>query len=239
VAALERNAGWFEAMGRYSTACALYRRILLIASNLGKEKNLTMIGPLRGIARAHRLEFINGLENPAVNATGSSRYSYPSREGEVALKLVLEIVDAHPQSGAAERAQALLDLGDWRMFAGYRDQALDTYREAWAALRDPGAGGTAAFDVPVQVFYRPPDNARRPTIGTDKFAEHVVQVEFTVAADGRVRDVSLAASNLPEKSRKRLIKAIKEARYRPRFVDGAAVETSGMKYRETLYAPRS
>jgi hypothetical protein len=91
VAALERNAGWFEAMGRYSTARALYRRTLLIASNLGKEKNLTMIGPLRGIARAHRLEFINGVENPVIDATGSARYPHPSREGEVALKLVLEI----------------------------------------------------------------------------------------------------------------------------------------------------
>jgi hypothetical protein len=51
------------------------------------------------------------------------------------------------------------------MFAVYRDQALETYREAWAALLAPGAGGTAAFDAPVQIYYRPPSNARRSTIG--------------------------------------------------------------------------
>ncbi len=239
VTALERNAGWFESMGRYSTARALHSRALMIASNLGKERNLTMVEPLRGIARAHRLEFINGVEEPSVDATGSSGYSRPNREGETALQLVLEIVDAHPESGTAEHAKALMDLGDWRMFAGYPDKALDTYREAWAALRAPGAGGTAAFDAPVQIFYRPPGSARRPMISADKFAEHSVEVRFTVAADGRVRDVTLGASDAPEKARRQLVRAIKGARYRPRFVDGAAVDTSGMKYRETLYAPRS
>ena len=239
VTALERNAGWFEAMGRYSTARELYTRTLLIASNLGKEKNLTMIGPLRGIARTHKLEFINGLENPTIDSTGSSRYSRPSREGEVALKLVLEIVDAHPESGAAEHAQALLDLADWRMFAGYADKALETYREAWTALRAPGAGGTAAFDAPVQIFYRAPASAHRPTIGADRFAQHLVEVTFTVTADGNVQGVTIGHSDAPERTAKELVRAIKEARYRPRFVDGAAVDTAGVNHRETLYAPRS
>lgn len=239
VAALERNAGWFESMGRYSTARAVHTRTLLIASNVSQEKNLLMVEPLRGIARVHRLEFINGLENPVGDAYGSSSHSRPSREGETALKLVLEIVAAHPESGAADHARALMDLGDWRMFAGYPDQALETYREAWEALCGPGAGGTAAFNVPVQVFYRPLGSARPPATDAEGFVEHFVEVEFTVAADGRVRDLTLVASDLPEKSSRRIVRVIKEARYRPRFVGGAAVATPGVKFRETIYLRKS
>jgi tetratricopeptide (TPR) repeat protein len=236
---LGRNAGWFEAMGRYSTAREVHTRTLLIASNLGKEKNLMMIEPLRGIARVHRLEFLHGPEISAVDAYGASNYSRPNREGEVALKLVIEILDAHPETSAAELARARLDLGDWRMFAGYTNTALEAYRDAWAALLAPGAGGTAAFfDVPVQVFYRPPNGARPPTVGGEKFAPRPVDLVFTVGADGHVRDVTLESGHVPAKTGKLLVRAIKDARYRPRFVDGKAVDTSGVKYRETIYLPK-
>jgi len=236
---LERNAGWFETMGRYSTAREMHRRTLLIASNLGKEKNLMMIEPLRGIARAHRLEFLYGPETPTIDATGASTYSRPNSEGEVALKLAVEILDAHPESGAPEIARAKLDLGDWRMLAGYTDQALQAYRDAWVAMSAPGGGGTAAFDTPVQVYYRPPSGTRRPTVSPEKFDEHFAEVEFTVAADGSVRKATLGASDVPQKTEKVLVRAIKDARYRPRFVAGSAVDTGGVKYRETIYLPKT
>ena len=238
VEALECNAGWFESLGRYSTAREMHARALLMASNLGKEKTLMMIEPLRGVARAHRLEFLHGPETPVVGANGSSSYSHPSREGEAALKLAVEILDAQPECDAAERGRAQLDLGDWRMFAGHTDQALEAYREAWAALSAPGAGGTAAFDAPVQIYYRPPSGTRRPTVAPDRFAERSAEVEFTVAADGHVRAATLATSEVPEKTGRLLVRAVKGARYRPRFVAGTAVETTGVKYRETIYIPK-
>ena len=82
-------------------------RALLMASNLGKEKTLMMIEPLRVVARAHRLEFLHGPETPVVGANGSSSYSHPSREGEAALKLAVEILDAQPgmrRRGAGARS---------------------------------------------------------------------------------------------------------------------------------------
>jgi tetratricopeptide (TPR) repeat protein len=235
---LVRNAGWLEAVGRFSTAREIYARSAAIASNFGKEKNLLMVEPLRGVARAHRLEFLHGPGHPQVDALGAVNHPRPSGEGEVALELVIEVLDADPESSAAEVARARLDLGDWRMLCGDRDKALEAYREAWTALRAPGAGGTAAFfDVPVQVFYRPPGGTRPPTIGSDRFARRSADVVFTVAADGRVRDVTLQAGDLPGLTGQRLVRAIKEARYRPRFVDGQPVDTSGVKYHETIYVP--
>ena len=232
---VERNAGWLEEMGRYSSARDLQVRGLGIASNLGKEKNLLMIGPLRGIARAHRLEYLYGPEFIVNDASGSSSYSAPNREGETALKFVIEILETRGGS-AADLAQARLELADWRMLVGDTDKALEAYRAAWTAMNAPGAGGTTAFDVPVQIFYRPPGAAHRPP-DPDKYVERVAEIEFTVAADGRVREPTLVTEDVPEKSGKLVLRAIKEARYRPRFVAGAAVETAGMKYRETLYLP--
>jgi tetratricopeptide (TPR) repeat protein len=234
---LERSAGWYESMGRYTTARKLHTRTLLIASNLGKEKNLMMIEPLRGVTRTHRLEFLYGLENPTIDAYGASTYTRPNREGETALKLVIEILDAHPESGAGEQARARLDLGDWRMLAGYNDQAIEAYRDAWAALSAPDAGGTSAFDAPVQIYYRPPSATHRPP-DTDKFTERFVEVRFTVAADGTVKDATLGPTDAPDKSARLVMRALKDARYRPRFVDGAAAATTGVKYRETIYVPK-
>ena len=56
-----------------------------------------------------------------------------------------------------------------------------------------------------------------------------------MTADGQVRDVTLAEGNVPEESSKLLVRAIKSARYRPRFVNGTAVDTRGVKHRETIY----
>jgi tetratricopeptide (TPR) repeat protein len=231
---IERNAGWFEQMGRYSTARDLQVRGLGIASDLGKEKNLLMVVPLRGIARAHRLEYLYGPEFIVNDASGSSSYSAPNREGEAALEFVIKILETRGGS-AADLAQARLDLADWHMLAGDTDKALQAYREAWTAMNVPGAGGTTAFDVPVQIFYRPPGVAHRPP-DADRYVERVAEIEFTVAADGRVRGPTLV-TDVPEKSAKLVLRAIREARYRPRFVAGAAVETAGMRYRETLYLP--
>ena len=235
VAQLQRHASWFESMGRYSTAGDLYTRAFMIASNLGKEKPLIAVEPLRGIAREYRLEFLYGVEQPYIDASGTSSYSHPNRGGEAALKRALQIIEAHPETGAAERAKALMDLGDWNMFAGYTGKALQAYRDTWAALSAPGGVGTAAFEVPVQVYYRPPGVTRPPSVDADKFAEYFAEVEFTVAADGQVRDVTLAEGNVPEETSKLLVRAIKSARYRPRFMDGTAVDTSGVKHRETIY----
>lgn len=238
VGEVERSANWFESMGLYSTARKLHARTLQIASSSGNDQSLLLVEPLRGIARDHRLEFLYGMENPFVDASGASKRSRPNREGESALLQVLKIIEAQPDNDVEEQAKALMDLGDWHMLAGYAERALEAYREAWAAFDACGASDTGLFDAPAQIYYRQPGGTTPPAFG-DRYTGQFVEVEFTVGADGSVDGVRLIESGVPERTSRLLVKAVKGARYRPRFVNGTPVATSGVRQREIFYLPKS
>jgi TonB family protein len=255
VPALERTAGWLESQGRFTTARQIHARALDIERKSGGLNNLGMTGPLRGIARTYRLEFLVGPERPEgsstedtgppiggvpgpigipSNATGVSAASAPNSDGETALVTALKIFDANPGKALGERAQTMIELGDWRLTSGDWRQAMNAYREAWKALKEPGAAGTAALESPFPVIYRAPAAARPPQ-DTDKYTQHYAEIEFTVTAEGRVKDAKLGTSDVSEATGKLVLSAVKRARYRPRFVNGEPVASTGVRYRETIY----
>lgn len=254
IPALERSAGWLEDTGYHVAARQTYARALEIVRKSGVSKDLRMVPQLRGIARMYRMEYLHGAEpadtkksagggqgtgsvysagaTPSVG-TGSAALS---NAGEEALQLALEVLDAHPREGAGLRGATLVDLGDWYMVAGKTRDALRRYKEAWAALTAPGGGGTAVLDAPAALIYRPPSSARRnPTVAAEEYTEHVVEVEFTVTAEGRAKNVTAVASDVAQSTTKAVTAAIKRSRYRPRFVDGAPVVTPGVRHRQTVY----
>jgi TonB family protein len=253
--ALDRTALWLESQGRFTTARQVHARALDIARKAGGDTDLRLVTPLRGIARTYRLEYLYGPERPEAsaedptalggvpspgaapsNATGVSSSAVLNPDGEHALEAALRAFDAHPGEEPATRAQTLLELGDWNIMAGsYRD-ALATYREAWKALNAPGAGGTGPMDAPAPVLYRAPTIARQPRTDADEYIQHYAEIEFTVTAEGRIRDAKVAASDVSETNGKTVLSAVKRARYRPRFVNGEPVDTPGVRYKETIYS---
>jgi TonB family protein len=251
---LERGAAWLEESGRFITARQTYARALEIARKAGGDKDPRMVTPLRGIARMYRLEYLYGVEpvGPVVgvNSPQASGSVYGATTapttadapgmlndaGEDALKLALAVLEAHPEMVAAQRGDTLVDLGDWYMVAAKPRDAMRTYKEAWNALAAPGAKGTAALDTPHLIIYRPPSSSRRsPTVDPEEYSEGFVEVQFVVTPEGRVKDPSVATSDVSETVGKSVVTAIRRARYRPRFVDGAPVLTSGVKHRQAVY----
>lgn len=251
---LERGALWLEQSGRFIAARQTYARALEIARKAGGDKDPRMITPLRGISRMYRLEYIYGVEpvGPVVgvNSPQTSGSVYGSTTapttadapgmlndaGEDALKLALAVLEAYPEIAAAQRGDTLIDLGDWYMVAAKPRDAMRTYKEAWTALAAPGAKGTAALDTPAQIIYRPPSSSRRnPTVDPGEYTEGFVEVQFVVTPEGRVKDPSVATSDAPESVGKSVVTAIRRARYRPRFVDGAPVLTTGVRHRQPVY----
>jgi len=251
--ALSRTAGWLESQGRFTTARQIYARELDIARKTGGDNDPRLVGPLRGIARTYRQEFMYGPERPdgtaddsqiggvsgptatPASANGVSTASVLNPDGENALEAAMRIFDAHPGEDNAERAQTLLELGDWKMTSGAWRQAMNTYRDAWKVLSLPGAPGTGALDTPVAVVYRAPSIARQPHSDPDKYTQHYAEIEFTVTQEGRVRDAKIGANDVSDMAGKSVLSAVKRARYRPRFVNGEPVETSGVRYKETVY----
>jgi TonB family protein len=257
---LERGALWLEDSGRFIAARQTYARALEIARRDGGDKDPRMITPLRGIARMYRLEYLYGVEpvGPVVgvNSPQASGSVYGATTtpttadapgmlndaGEDALKHALVVLEANPEIASAQRGETLVDLGDWYMVAAKPRDAMRTYKDAWTALSAPGAKGTAPLDTPHLIIYRPPSASRRsPTVDPEEYTEGFVEVQFVVTPEGRVKDPSVATSDVNETVGKSVVTAIRRARYRPRFVDGAPVLTTGVKHRQTVFvrAPKS
>ncbi|HJS22467.1 MAG TPA: TonB family protein [Steroidobacteraceae bacterium] len=255
---LERGARWLEESGRFIAARQTYARALEIARRAGGDKDPRMVTPLRGIARMYRLEYVYGAEpvgppvgvsNPQSSGSVYGASTAPvmaeapgmlHEAGEDALKLALAVLDAHPDLAATQRGDTLIDLGDWYLVAAKPRDAMRSYKEAWNALAAPGAKGTAALDTPYLIIYRPPSSSRRnPAVDAEEYTEGVVEVQFMVTQEGRVKDPTIATSDVTETVGKSVVTAIRRARYRPRFVDGAPVQTTGVRHRQTVYVRTS
>ena len=61
--------------------------------------------------------------------------------------------------------------------------------------------------------------------------------EFTIAPDGRPSDIDIIGTNLHGQTRSAALQAFRYARFRPRIVDGSAVETPGYKVRRVYPTP--
>ena len=90
---------------------------------------------------------------------------------------------------------------------------------------------------PAPLYYKPPSSAaKRPDRDDDEHLEHFVEVEFTVTAEGRVTDTKTVATDANESMDKSVQIALRRARYRPRFENGAPVATKGVRHRQVLYS---
>lgn len=250
---LEHSASWLEKAGQYVSARQAYARALDIARRAGGKDDLRMVTPLRGIARMYRMEYLHGpglveQDEPVPSPQGgASVYSGPTpgssptttvlnSAGEDALELALKALDAHPEEAVALRGDTLVDLGDWYMIAGRTREAMREYQEAWMALSVPGAAGTAVLGAPAQLIYRPPSSSRRnPTVDPEEYAEHFVEVELTVTPEGRAKNVTIVSQDVTEATGKATVASIRRSRYRPRFIDGEPVATTGVRHRQVIY----
>jgi tetratricopeptide (TPR) repeat protein len=245
---LNEYAAWAERMGRYTTARALYARALTIAEQVRGPNSMLTVDPLIGIGRSYRLEFVNGSEegtDPVVDPLEPATDLFPGAlaaqrlnpEGEHALLLAVQTVTRNSPVNYARRGSALVELGDWYMGTGASAQAIDTYRAAWSDLVT--AGSTAQLSAPRQLAYHPPNSSiARSRLSGDNVEEHFVETSFTVTKEGKVTGVAVTSSDAPESQQKKVVSAVKRARYAPRFVDGVVVETSGVTLRERIVTKR-
>jgi len=245
---IDHYARWFEFVGRYSTARALYGRALTISERKGKNSPLS-VDPLRGIARTYRLEFLNGPEDDSREAFSNSPTNTPTMpsdmnggqrlnaDGERALKMALGAIDAQTPVDRERRGETLVELGDWYLSSGDTNKALETYKDAWKELMQ--AGSTQLLSAPRQLAYRPPASSiTRSRIDPKDAEEKFVEVKFTVTNDGHVSNIETASSDAPTGLQKSVVNAVKKARYSPRLENGEPAQTTGVTLRERVMVKR-
>ena len=166
-----------------------------------------------------------------------------NQEGEDALKRALRILESDPGSAAQTRIETLIQMGDWYQIKKSPREALTYYERAWQLIRTtprlPDSAATA-LNVPVRVYYPTPQIVAHVPILTAAVdtRSHYVQTEFTVAADGSVRDARIVDHDTRDLWARDILKAVRDSRFRPKFVDGQAVAATGITYREVFWTSK-
>lgn len=252
---------WFAQNGKDREARLTFGVALNIVTSTRSVNDLIIVEPLRGIARTYMRRqsypdaWLYPPTMPACSAPGWGRgqecytpridaqgkriigVRKLDREGEFALQRALKIVEADLGATNQARIETLIQLGDWYQIKKSPRQALSYYQRASQLIRatpDLSVSADTRLDVPVRVFYPTPQIVAH-TPATLETQAHYVQVEFTVAADGSVSGARVVDHDTRDSYVDDVLDAMRIARFRPKFVDGQAVETPGVTYREVFY----
>ena len=252
VPALYRLAAWYRRTGAIFRARSLYENAVTIIENTSGPMDPRLIEALRGIAATYRMErhpevaAARGREEPEFSITaGSTRDPVsirdprmrlnPYSDGEDALVRVVEILQANPDTTSGERAEARLELADWYLLFDKWSSATETYARARQELLDAGWDPTRVerlFDQPRPLMFPLPSPPSPPS-GAARLVERrgYVDLEYDVSSRGRIDRLDVTAEEPEDMMNFRIRKALRAARFRPRFVDGETVDTEGVEYR--------
>ena len=247
--ATTRLAILYEKTRHYPAARALWGQCARVGSREGGGRNAATINGLLGIARTHRLQYVQQPESlveqvPIDPFTGqpdpfgaAGLRGGPVKlndEGETAALEALEILDGTPDPPEALLGAALLELGDWYTTAREPGQAAPYYERAWPVLQASLAPGeNHVLAVPRPLYYRVPASASRQRLSPDlRTVARRMEFSLAVAATGEVMSATLVSSEADEWQASQVRRALERAWFSPRFEDGRAVPTEGFLFTE-------
>jgi tetratricopeptide (TPR) repeat protein len=237
----DKLARFYESERRYTSERAVYELALNVLTRNAPENDLRRVGPLRGVARAFRLEAFYGVEgadqggtfNAGTNGAPVFSDGTQSRRGETSLLTALQIIDVHAPVNQDLRGQVLTDLGDWYLSFNALRRAYDSYSEAWKAFVD--AGNTKLLEAPRILTYRPSiSSVDRSSLDPAEAELKAVELHFRVERDGRLENMSSPTTDVPEMVVKNSMASMKRSRFAPRIENGAAVPTDNVVFVERV-----
>lgn len=243
VVPLTKLGRWYDRTGQAESARFVYQSAARLVEKADGDKSPTLVDPMLAIAETYRQQ---ALLPPDPESSQSADSLLPM--SSVMLRKALAIADQQEPPDAAQRARILVALGDLYMMWGKQNTASDRYREAWEALSsDPAleARRDEYFARPVRIMgpappaiFPPPSRKATPPAAKDLEPGFVV-VRFNVDQFGRVGDATVIEADPANLLEDRVTRAAKNSLFRPRYLDGAPVGTTGLILRhEFRYAPK-
>lgn len=203
------------------------------------ETSSDLLPPLNGMLKAQYLISSFDAESPEsrwnsdqnFNETGNSRFSayrtQSYKKGQAVIRAIYEIKRTHSVDKGMTSIESLILMGDWKLWHGERDGAMEAYNDALRelALRDAAQKETEQFfGAPVAL---PDIEGLRPLPPEVAHEQANILLEFNVTERGRVTD--LERLNEVDKTfsaaANRLVKVLRRTRFRPRFAEGEAIAT--------------
>lgn len=250
--ALFEMAEWYQRTGAVLSARNLYEHAVSVIEQHYGADDIRLVDPLHKLAMTYRFERYPVAITPQ-RETSSFRVSsggppsdsefpgdprqslHPYGVGERALQRSVEIQLRHPDVSAQEQAEALIGLADWYLLFDKWNQAMDTYGQVHDLLREAGWDDdklNAAFAEPVALEF-PIPAAPSPPPWTEGVRSHegYVDLVYDVTSRGRLRNLDITDANPEGLLDFRLRRAVRAARFRPRFEAGEPVPAAGVTYR--------
>ena len=174
----------------------------------------------------------NGSPMDSENRAKLDHYRMNSfSSGKSAITKIMDVYQKNPKSPPAASAKAKVELGDWYMMFNKWHSARETYGEAYQALWDNGATNKEIDEI----FGRPAALPALPLLDEDReaLAHSYVTVSYDVTAFGKARNIQILSAAPEDKVsiRSRVRNVLKRAKFRPRFVNGEPVDTTGIVQR--------
>jgi len=256
---LESLGRWYTRARAYDASRATLKRSAELYAALQGPEALELIGPLTGIAENARQWVYDPVaraqsaedaerramyHDPVMPGPPSLSPSTIESEGLRALERAVAIADSNPDAPPTTVAAVRLQLGDWYQAKQAPERALPNYQQAWKSAVQVTENGRplseALFGAPLLLNFSAPDGwnryAQRPP---EEVQRRDVEVEMTVTAQGRVQDARVVADGGDTRLASRGLRAAESGRYRPRLVDGAPVDTPGVRFIQPFYVLRA
>ncbi|MBB3168820.1 tetratricopeptide repeat protein [Simiduia aestuariiviva] len=225
----------------------LYQIAADIVRNAYGRTDLRMIEPLRGLTASSY--FLATYQAANQNKMSVSNGSMPASEedraqlqqyiinsynsGRSAINQMVDVYSNNPDAPPTSEVRAQVALGDWHLLFGKWHSAMEIYQDSYQKLQDQQADPTTIAEL----FGKPMPLPDLPLIdikfSSDINTEHFVLARFDVTAYGRARKIEIVDAHPSDDNRirSRVRKTLKQAKFRPRFDDGKAVDTKAVTHR--------
>ena len=250
---LAQIAGWQCRLGRFDSGRARFRRSIERLDAPAEADHL--IDSLLGLAHCSFDEL--AAEGIATSPASLASYRGPllranlmsaespafhlrvlrilRPDGEQALRRAAQLAETAALA-PERRAAVLVQVGDWFQAKDHSRTARKYYASAQRWLRRTDSAEDPLAQ-PVQVLYPVPPLALR-NLGIrpagDSAAQRYVEIELTVRSDGRIDSERVVTREPGKSASDETLQALQAARFRPRMVDGAAVDTEGVRFRQAF-----
>jgi len=214
-----------------------YREIIRISARQRGDDHISLIEPYLKIANTY-----------VRDAEGNNYRSLPTAPtAEWYFKKAIAITESSEEADILTKENCLLSLADYYTVIGAEGKADTLYREAWDLLssdqrygeqRDADLGGLkpliqvqpnryADFEYKSGIYESKPEDLLQGT----------VTIAYTVRRDGTTKRIEIVEAEPPgfEKMELRVRNAAKDFRFRPRYVNGKAVEVRDQRYRHEYF----
>lgn len=243
VGPLTKLGRWYDRSNQTEAARLVYQGAARLVEAADGQNSPGMVEPLLAIAETYRQQ---ALLPPDPESNQSPETLLPL--SSMMLRKALGIVEQQSPPDPAERARILVKLGDLYLMWGKQNTASERYKEAWQILsadpalevrRDEFFAKPARIMGPMPPAILPVPSRKAPPPDAKDLEQGFVVVRFDVDPLGRVSAATVIESDPANLLEERVQETARRTLFRPRFVDGAAVATTGLVLRhEFRYAPK-